>query len=128
MLNIFISFWKMLFSGVMLFAAPADWSTFWATSGASSVLQGADLASAATIAVTHPVHFVTGTTQVDLITVPWTGFRGVVLLIPTGAMAFTSGGTKSGNNIPIKVTYTGVANRPIWAYCDGDFWYFMAIA
>lgn len=127
MISVFISFWKLLFSG-MLFAAPADWSTFWGTSGASGVLQGADLASAATIVITHPVHFVTGVTQIDLITAPWTGFKGMIVLIPTSTAAYTSGGTKAGNNIPIKVTYAGVANRPIWLYCDGNFWYVMAIA
>ena len=101
--------------------------TFW-RGPAGPPLEGASLPTAATIAVTHPIHEITGTTQVDLITMPFTGFRGMVLLKPTGAAALTSGGTASGNSKPIKVTYTTVANRPIWLYCDGDFWYPMAIA
>lgn len=116
------------FANMVKWAAPADWSTFWATSGASSILQGADLASAATIVLTHPVHFVTGTTAITLITVPWTGFKGLFILIPTSTAALTSGGTKSGNNIPIAVTHTGVANRPIFCYCDGNLIYTHAIA
>jgi hypothetical protein len=59
--------------------------------GSNAVL-GPALASAATIAPTHAVHHVTGTTNVVNITPPWTGFTGQIVLIPDAIFATTAAG------------------------------------
>lgn len=110
----------------MLNAVEADWSTFWG--GRNSTPFGPDLASATTIAITSPIHKVTGTTQVDRLTIPWKGFKGVVIIWPTGAAAYTTGSAASGDSLGIAVTYTSVANRPFMMVCDGAQWTPMAIA
>lgn len=57
---------------------------------------GPAIASAATIAPTHLIHEVTGTTQVTTITPPYTGFAGLLFLIWTNA---NPGGVGTGGNI-----------------------------
>ncbi len=67
---------------------------------------GLDIASAATIAPTHPFHRVTGTTEIATITVPYTGFTGVIFLVATGAWTTAT----SGN---IAKAITAVANAVV---------------
>ena len=108
--------------------APSDWpSNFWATAGNQNVLVS-ELASAATIAPQTPIVYVTGTTAVTLITQPWAGFVGAILIHPAGAAAYNTGGSADGLNRAIGVAYTSVANRPFLMYCNGTTWYPMAIA
>lgn len=57
-----------------------------------SVVDGATIASAATIAPTKAIHRVSGTTAIDTITVPFTGFSGPVYLVPTGVFTWTTNG------------------------------------
>lgn len=66
---------------------------------------GASLASAATIALTHSIHPVTGTTTTDTITPP-TGFSGVAYFLPSGAWPWSAAG-----NIITAGTATG--NLPV---------------
>ena len=84
---------------------------------------GADLASAATIAPTHRIHWITGTAEITTITLPWNTFSGELILVPAGA--FT---TATGGNIAVAVT--AVANRPLhFTYHPGKgLWYPHAIA
>lgn len=108
--------------------APADWpQSLWQSAGNQNVLVS-ELASAATIAPLTPIVYVTGTTTITLITQPWAGFVGCILIHPAGAAAYNTGGTASGLNRDIGVAYTSVANRPFLMYCNGDKWYPMAIA
>ncbi len=53
---------------------------------------GADIASAATIAPVALIHRVTGTAAVVNITVPYTGFSGIVILLPTAVWTWTAAG------------------------------------
>lgn len=53
---------------------------------------GGTLASAATIAVTHQIHKVSGTAEIATITPPYTAFTGVVILIPTGIFTTATSG------------------------------------
>lgn len=73
---------------------------------------GPDLASAATIAPTHAIHRVTGTAAIVNITVPYTGFAGTIVLIPTAIWTWTAAGniivagtTTAGNGVPVSFTY-----------------------
>lgn len=84
---------------------------------------GADLASAATVALTHRIHWITGTAEIATLSLPWADFSGEVILIPAGA--FTT--TTTAN---IAVAVTAVANRPLhFTYHPGKaLWYPHAIA
>lgn len=55
-------------------------------------IAGVLLASATTIAPTHGIHQVSGTTEVVNITVPYVGFSGTIILLPTGAFTWTAAG------------------------------------
>ena len=84
---------------------------------------GAVLASATQITITSAIHKVTGTTSVTTVKIP-TGFRGAFVLVPTGAVPLTSGGTyvaSDGTNevIPFALTQTCVANRIALCVTDG---------
>jgi hypothetical protein len=82
---------------------------------------GATIASAATITLSHPVHRISGTTEITTINPPFTGFVGHVTLLPTGAWTTATGGN-------IATAHTAVANRPVFAFYDGATWYIQAIA
>lgn len=69
-------------------------------------VQGADLASAATITPTHKYHYVTGTAAIDTIALPWPNFAGEVVLVPAGAFTWTTAGN-------IAVAGTAVAGRSL---------------
>ena len=54
--------------------------------------EGATLASATTVAPTHRIHVVSGTTEITTITVPYTGFEGDIVFIPSGIFTLATGG------------------------------------
>lgn len=81
-------------------------------------ISGADIASATTIAPTHRLHRVTGTTAIVNITVPYEGFEGSIILLPTGAFTTTNAG-----NIAIASTAV-VGKALIMTYLAAtDKWY-----
>jgi hypothetical protein len=85
--------------------------------GAVSYPASSNLASAATIAPTNAVHHITGTTQINTITVPVIcGATCTLYFIPNAA--FTLGTT--GN---IGLASTAVANRLMTLVWDGTKWY-----
>jgi hypothetical protein len=69
---------------------------------------GLDLASAATIAPTHPFHRVSGTAEIATITVPYDGFAGVIFLVATGAWT-----TATTGNIAKAITAVASAVVPL---------------
>lgn len=77
---------------------------------------GAVLASAATIAPTHPIHHISGTAEITTITLPWTGFIGEITLIADAAFTLATGGN-------IAVALTAVANQAVDLVFDGTLWY-----
>lgn len=81
---------------------------------------GPDIASATTITLTHPIHRVTGTTAINTIVPPYTGFLGRITLIAKGAFTFATGGT-APNAISTAVTL--VADQAIDIVHDGVTWY-----
>jgi len=78
--------------------------------------KGPDVASAATIAVTHPFHDVTGTVTITSITAQSAGF--VVTLQFDGILTFTD-----GSNLKIGGNFTTAAESTITLVCDGTNWY-----
>lgn len=79
--------------------------------GERQSIRGADIASAATIAPTHMIHRITGTTQVDTITVPYPEFEGILILIATGAIVFSAAGN-------ILLTFTMANQEAAWLVYD----------
>ena len=78
--------------------------------------EGPAIASAATITLSHPAHKITGTAEITTINPPYTGFVGLVTLIPGGACTFATGGN-------IATAGTCVANQMMRLYYDGSLWY-----
>lgn len=68
---------------------------------------GIDIASATTIAPVNSMHIVSGTTAIVNITVPFTGFQGTIILLPTGAFTWTAAGN-------IAVLGTAVVSRALY--------------
>jgi hypothetical protein len=100
-----------------------DISQRWSIGNEHNQVVGPDLASAATIAPTHKIHYVTGTAEIATITLPYTTFSGDLVLVPDNA--FTT--ATSGN---IATAVTAVANRPLILHylpAKGK-WYIHAVA
>lgn len=49
---------------------------------------------------TGPIFTVTGTTPINLMSIPETGWSGQVTIIPAGALPISTGGTQSGLSFP----------------------------
>lgn len=80
---------------------------------------GANLSSTGlnvTISPTTTIHHVTGIGSIQTINLPYTGFTGILILIPDGLFTLTTGG-----NISIGVT--AVVSRPLYLAYDGTMWY-----
>lgn len=73
---------------------------------------GPAIASAATIAPTHPVHHVTGTAAIATITPPDPGFQGEICLIADAIWTWTAAG-----NIALAGTTTA-ANKAVYFTYD----------
>jgi hypothetical protein len=72
--------------------AEVNYPEFHHVGGLLSSIQGVDIASTTTIAPDHYMHRVTGTTAIVNITLPFTGFKGTIVLIPTGIFTWTAAG------------------------------------
>lgn len=84
----------------------AEYPERYGVGGINNKIWGADIASATTIAPDYGFHRVTGTTAVVNITVPYTGFAGSIVLVPTGLWTWTAAGN-------IAVLGSAVVNRAI---------------
>lgn len=78
----------------------------WDVASEHNQVWGGDLASGATIAITHGYHWVTGTGAIDTISLPWVTFAGEVTLVFAGAATTTTAGN-------IAVAITAVANQAV---------------
>lgn len=78
---------------------------------------GPDLASAATVTPTHKIHRVSGTAAIATITVPYPGFAGSVIFIPTAIWTWTAAGnilvagTTTAATSPVTFTYNPVTDK-----------------
>lgn len=74
-------------------------------------IEGSTIASAATIAPTHRIHAVSGTTAIVTITPPWDDFAGSITLIPTAIWTWTNAG-----NIAVAGTTTAATSPVTFTY------------
>jgi hypothetical protein len=74
-------------------------------------------------APTALITFVSGTTSITTIALPFPNFQGFFIYIPTGAMAAASGGTATATALPIAAAFTATANVPVLVVTDGNNWY-----
>jgi len=79
---------------------------------------GANVASASTISTTGSVFHVTGTTAINTINIPYTGFTGSITIIPDDEFTFGTSGNIGGGQ-----TYCAIANKPIVLTYDGTKWW-----
>lgn len=72
---------------------------------------------------TYPITRVSGTEAITSITIPYEGFQGTIILIPTAAFTWTTAGN-------IATSGTAVAGRSIFLTYDPNAvkWYVAAIA
>ena len=81
---------------------------------------------ASAIAMPAPVARITtvsGTAEMTTIGIPWPGFTGSIVFIPTGAFTGATGGTATATAKPIGKAFTAVAGKALELYCDGLNWY-----
>lgn len=74
-------------------------------------IEGATLASAATITPTHGLHAVSGTTEITLVALPYPGFAGTIRLRPTGVFTGATGGVATSVNKPVGLAFTAVVGK-----------------
>lgn len=85
------------------------------------------LASAAGLnVISYAYTIVSGTNAMTLIKVP-AGFRGSIILIPTGAFTGATGGTAAydgvNDTIPIGLAFTAVVGKALILSTNGLLWY-----
>ena len=86
------------------------------TPGFLGTAAGASVSSASTITATGQAFHVTGTTTINTINLPFTGFTGTIRIIPDGV--FLTG--TSGN---IAIASTAVVSKTLEMTYDGSKWY-----
>jgi hypothetical protein len=96
----------------------------WTVGNEHNQAHGPDIASAATIAPTHRIHIVSGTTAIVNITPPWTTFSGTIVLCATGIWTWTAAG-----NIAVLGTVTAAQKAVHFTYHPGtQKWYPSSVA
>ena len=76
-------------------------------------IEGATIASAATIAPVKRQHFVSGTAEITLITLPYDGFAGTIYFSPLGAFTGATGGVATTLNKPVGLAFTAVTGKTL---------------
>lgn len=106
-------------------AAEDEFRAFLPVGTPTQNIKGADLASAATMAPTHYLHLVSGTTEITLITLPYTGFAGTIAFRPTGAFTGATSGTATALNKKIGLAFTAVTGKILFLTYDpvSELWY-----
>ena len=94
----------------------ADWQKFRHVGTLQNDISGGNLASAATIAPTGYLNYVTGSVEITTITVPYTGFAGSIVLIPDAAFTLATGGN-------IAKAAQGVQYRAMKMTYVNGYWY-----
>ncbi len=79
-------------------------------------------------AIAHPaptalVTTVSGTAAMTTIGLPWPGFTGFIIFIPTGAFTGATGGTATATALPIGLAFQAVVGIALVLVCDGANWY-----
>lgn len=81
-------------------------------------ISGIDVASAAgLLVVTTPLRYVqriSGALALTLIPLPYDGFEGTIVFIPTGAFTGATGGVATAVNKPIALAFTAVVGKALF--------------
>lgn len=88
-------------------------------------IEGATLASAATVTPTHGIHAVSGVAAISLIDLPYTGFAGTIRFRPTGIFTLATGGVATATSKPVGLAATAVVGKILEVtYCPvAGLWY-----
>lgn len=86
----------------------------------SQCIVGADLASGTTVTPTAKIHKVTGSSAISNITLPWAGFQGTIVFIPTGAWSLATGGSAY---TAIGLAATAVTGKAMFLTYVDNLWY-----
>lgn len=81
---------------------------------ASAIAQGAPQALITTVS---------GTAELTSIALPWPGFTGFIILLPTAGFTGATGFTSTATARAIGRAFTAVAGQPIIMVYDGNLWY-----
>jgi len=79
-------------------------------------------------AIAHPapkalITTVSGTAQMTTIGIPWPGFTGIIIFIPTAAFTGATGGTITATAGPIGLAFTAVTGKILILAWDGALWW-----
>lgn len=66
---------------------------------------------------------VSGTAALTTIDLPWPGFTGFIILIPTAAFTGATGGTATDTSKPIGLAFTAVVGKALMMVFDGTKWW-----
>lgn len=91
-------------------AASENFRRFLPVGTAEQGIEGPTLASAVAFAVTHRQHVVSGAAAMTSIALPWPGFAGEIVLIPTGAFTGALGGAAG---VAIGLAFTAVVGKAL---------------
>jgi hypothetical protein len=116
---------KVLVCIAMVLMLAGGASAFTAPNAIGNIFMPVDasVASATSIVPTGAIFPLTGTTSCTLISIPYVGWTGVIIMIPAGAASFATGGTATGLSYPIGASFTASANVPIVATFNGSQWF-----
>jgi len=102
-----------------------DWSSFMSPGGlqlgkANPSIQASAIAMPAP---TKLITYVSGVAAITTIGLPWPGFTGFIIFIPTGAFTLATGGTGSATAAVIGVATQAVVSVAMFLVTDGITWY-----
>ncbi len=106
--------------------AEATWHAFTTVGGPTLSNEGTTLASGTSPLVpTNYLHFVSGTSAITLVTIPYAGFAGTIALSPTGVFTGAIGGSATSVNKPIGLNFTAVVGKTLFLtyYPSTGLWY-----
>lgn len=92
----------------------ATWHGLSSPGGATQGIEGATVASAATIALVRYITTVSGVAAISLITLPYEGFAGTVAVIPSGIFTLATGGVATSLNKPVGLAATSVVGKVLF--------------
>jgi hypothetical protein len=103
-----------------------NWSAFMSPGGLQMGKAGGGTIVASAIAMPAPTQLITtvsGTAAMTTLGIPWPGFTGIVIFIPTGIVTAATGGTATSAALPFGAAYTFTVNIPTFLVCDGSNWW-----
>jgi hypothetical protein len=103
-----------------------NWSAFMSPGGLQMGKAGGGIVVASAIAMPAPAQLITtvsGTAAMTTLGIPWPGFSGIAIFIPSGIFTAATGGTATSAALPFGAAYTAVVGVPAILICDGSTWW-----